>query len=171
MKGAEEARNRIVAFNNAYVRYVEARASGNSAEAHRLQMEMADSSLAVQRDLDKVNLGIITLFEAPALGGGRSLAPLVSVVLTRLADNYNIDPGMVQVMLRQAAGEYERLALEPERTVVLRALGRGLRFILLLPAYTFVAAARVLRQHFMAVVIALGLIASLITILTALRFL
>jgi hypothetical protein len=41
VRGAEEARNRIVAFNNAYVRYVEARASGQAEEAHRLQMEMA----------------------------------------------------------------------------------------------------------------------------------
>ena len=171
MRGAEDARNRIVAFHNAYVRYVEARASSKAAEAQRLRMEMANSSMAVQRDLDKVGLGIITLIEAPALGGGRSFAPLVNVVLTGLADTYNIDPGMVQVMLLQATGEYERLALEPERTVVLRALGRGLRFILLLPAYPFVAAVRVLRQHFMAAAIVLGMIASLVTILTALRVL
>jgi hypothetical protein len=171
VKGAEEARNRIVAFHNAYVRYVEARVSGNSEEAHRLRMEMADSSLAVQRDLDKVNLGIITLFEAPALGGGRSPASLVNVVLTRLADDYNIDPAMIQVTLRQAASEYERLALEPQDAVVLRELGRGLRFILLLPAYIFVAAARVVRRHFIAATVVLGLIASFITILTALRLL
>jgi hypothetical protein len=134
-------------------------------------MEMADSSLAVQRDLDKVNLGIITLNRAPALGGGRSLATLVNVVLTHLADDYNIDPAMIQVILRQAASEYERLALEPQGAGVLRELGRGLRFILLLPVYIFAAAVRVVRRHFIAATVVLGLIASLITILTALRLL
>ena len=171
MRGAEEARNRIVAFHNAYVRRLEACAAGNLTEAHRLQMEMADSSMAVQRDLDKVGLGMWTLMDAPALGGRRWAAPLVNVVLTHLEEQYNTPPDEIQVTLRQAAGEYERLALEPELTVVLRALGRGLRFILLLPAYAFVAAARVLRQHFMAAAIVLGIIASLVTILTGLRVL
>lgn len=171
MNGAQEARNRIIAFHNAYVRYIEVRVSGNSAEAYRLQMEMAASSMAVQRDLDKVGLGTMTLIEAPALGGGRSFAPLVTVMLTRLGEQYNIEPNMILVMLRQAAGEYERRALEPPATVALRWLRHGLRFILLSPVYAFVAAARGAREHWKVVFAVLGAIASLLTILAVLGIL
>lgn len=142
-----EARNRIVAFHNAYVRRLEARASGMPEDAHRITMEMADMSLAVQRDLDKVNQGTITLVDAPAMGGRRRPAPLVQVVLTDLEEQYNIKPNMVQVMLRQAVSEHERLAMQPPIAVAGRHLMRGVSFLVMLPVHGLAAALGVIRRH------------------------
>lgn len=126
---AEEARERLVAFHNDYVRLLEAGAAGSQAQATQVQMEMAHCSAAVHRDLDRVGAAYYTLIEAPALGGRRWPVPLVDVVLTRLADEYNVDPAEVLMVIRRAIGEYERRAQEPW----LVPLGRMLATALLLP--------------------------------------
>lgn len=141
-----DARNRITQFNNLYVRYVEAQNMGNLDQANNTLMDMAQASEAVPSDLERVNRGAITLMDAPAMGGRHYLARLVDVVLTNQAEKYNIEPTMIQVILRQAIGEYERLSTNPEANLPTIAHG-------------------ILTRRSVAVVVAiLGLAASLITI-------
>lgn len=141
-----DARDRIVQFNNLYVRYVDAQYAGRLEEANRTLMDMAQASGAVQADLDRVNLGIYTLMDAPAMGGQHYQSPLVGVVLTNLAEKYNIDPTEIQTVLHRAIGEYERMEESPQSNLPAIAHGTSTRAIV-------------------AVVVAfLGIVASLITI-------
>lgn len=160
----EEARQRLVIFHNDYVRLLEARAAGNHAEATQIQMEMAHYSAAVHRDLDRVGMAYWTLIDAPASGGRRWPTPLADVVLTRLGQDYNVDPTEVRMVLRRAVGEYERMAAE--RWTV--RLGRTLITVLLLPAVPIRAGWTLLTENLFALAALVGVVGGVLAILVAL---
>jgi len=160
----QEARERLVIFHNDYVRLLEARAAGNQAQATQIQMEMAHYSAAVHRDLDRVGMAYWTLIDAPALGGRRWPTPLADVVLTRLGQDYNVDPTEVLVVLRRAIGEHERMIAE-KRTV---RVGRTLTTALVLPAVLIRAGWTLLMENLFAFAALVTLVAGVLAILQAL---
>lgn len=135
----------------------------------RAHMEMADLSMAVQRDLKRVDCGMITLMDAPAAGGRHWFARLVDVVLTDLEARYNIDPVMVQTILRQAVAEYE---YEDEAMFgAVRWISQGLRFLVGIPVLLVRASVALLRRHYKLLALlasVLGTVAAVLTILQVL---
>lgn len=114
---AQQAVERISTFQDLYGRMVEARYRGDADAVVHHQHEMALTAGMVQRDLDRVHLGQFTLREAPALGGRMWNANVTAMVLSGVADEYNVNPNEVSVGFQRAIGEYRALAADDEDTL------------------------------------------------------
>ena len=107
---AQAAVARITRFNNLYMKMRSAASVNDFDTATDNRFQMADISQAVQRDLDAVNLGAFDLRDAPARGGQVHSARLTGMVLSAIADEYNVEPNDVSLVLRQAVGAYRHAA-------------------------------------------------------------
>ena len=102
----ETRQERLTTFHRSYVQLIEARSRGDDQSAHQSLLQMADIATPVQRDLDRVGQGVITLMDAPAAGGRHTPVRLTDLVLhPEWAERYNIDPNMVSMMIRRGASD------------------------------------------------------------------
>ncbi len=101
---------RIVQFRDLYVKLREARTSTDSQTVQQVSLEMARLASHVQHDFVLVDMGYMTLQDAPLVGGQEhtvELAPLVYNI--ELATRYNFSERDVVLLLERAIGEYLRL--------------------------------------------------------------
>jgi hypothetical protein len=103
------ALHRVIDFQNTYVRMVNALGERDRETAWEQQRHLATQALDVQRDLQRVGLGYITLCDAPILGGRAHVAD-ITVLMTHpdMATQYNLDPTTLMLQLDMAIGEYQR---------------------------------------------------------------
>jgi hypothetical protein len=119
---------------------------------------MAELSVAVAQDVDRIDLAPIILKDAPALGGRERLMNVVAVALHGdLADTYNVHPNTILLMLQTAIGEYRRQAERPDASNL--RLSTVYRVLLRIVTYPF--RTRRIRNATGIIVAVIGLMASL----------
>jgi len=103
---------RIIGFRDLYVRFTKARKSKSSQTAWQLQQEMTHLAPYVQRDLNQVGYGYLTLQEAPALGGREQDAEITSLAYhPQITAKYNFSELDMVLHFDRAIGEYLRLRI------------------------------------------------------------
>lgn len=121
---AVAAYQRIVAFNDGYVRMVEAHHEDRAFDLQQEQLGLARASVKVQTDLDRVGLGGYTLIDAPALGGARTPVQITGLMLNmKLSADYNINANDLILQLHKALGVYEPYAKGEEKDPVFDPVG------------------------------------------------
>ncbi|TAK23880.1 MAG: hypothetical protein EPO26_07355 [Chloroflexota bacterium] len=116
---ARKSIERIKLFADAYVEFIQAAKRRDIDSEWLTQQKMARISQSVQSELDRVGCGQFVLIDAPARGGHHYDAQVTGVAVhVGIAQQYDIDPRTIVLILQQAMGEYERRAEAPESRLV-----------------------------------------------------
>lgn len=101
---------RIVKYRDLYLQLQSARQEGESDVEWGAREQMARLSLAVQRDMEVVNTGYVTLIDPPMLGGTRQQARVANLAIDMAtANSYYVSQQDLILEFEKAIGEYRRL--------------------------------------------------------------